>query len=71
MSTTRRILTALATFTVAAGLLAVAEAKKPTKVASLDEPVAQNAQAAKPQPKPEKPKPHAKKYLPVANFGDY
>jgi len=72
MSIKRRILTAIAVFAVAAGILTAAEANKPKKVAVLDKPVAQeqsSPEQANPPPKVEKP--HAKKYLPVHNFGGY
>ena len=72
MSTTRRIVTAVVVFAVAAGLLAVADAKKPQKVALLDPPAATRTNEANPAPPaPKKEKPRAKKYLPVSSFGDY
>jgi len=68
----RRILAAFAVFAVAGGLLAVAEAKKPIKVAVLhqqkDTPVAQQENAP---PEKEKPKPRAHKYMPVHEYGGY
>jgi hypothetical protein len=64
MSNRRRIFTAFAIFAIATSLLALAEAKKPIKVAVLK----QKTQAAEPvEPK----KPHAKKYLPVHHMSDY
>jgi hypothetical protein len=71
MSTKRRIVTALAVFTVAAGILTAAEANKPKKVAVLDKPVAQQANKPEPANPPVKVAPPAKKYLPVHSFGGY
>ena len=63
-----RILLALFVFLVAAASLALAEAKKPPKVAVLDKPAAQQQSSGAARVKE---KPRAKKYLPVADFGDY
>jgi hypothetical protein len=65
----RRIVAAFAVFAVAGGLLAIAEAKKPIKVAVLHQQKETPAQQENPPPK--KPKPHAEKYLPVHDFGGY
>ena len=68
MSTKRRIFSALAVFTVAAGILTAAEANKPKKVAVLDKPVAQQTNPPEQAPPP---KPRAPKYLPQRTFGGY
>jgi len=66
----RRILSAFAVFAIAGGLLAIAEAKKPVKVAVLHQPK-EVAEENAPPPEKEKPKPRAKKFLPVHDFGGY
>ena len=68
----RRIITAFAVFAVAAGLLAVSEAKKPIKVAVVrTQQNEANPPENEPAPPPRKEKPRAKRYLPVHSFGDY
>ena len=64
----QRILVAVVVFASAVSLLALAEAKKPTKVAVLKMPAQSQSSGAAPRTKE---KPRAKKYLPVADFGDY
>jgi hypothetical protein len=67
----RRIFTALAIFTIASSLLALAEAKKPIKVAVLKTgPVQSNETQTKSDEKPKK-RHVAKEYLPVRGFGGY
>jgi hypothetical protein len=72
MSTKRRVLMALGVFVVGMSLLAIAEAKKPPKVAVLHKPtVAQQGAAVQDEPAPVKKPKRAKKFMPVADFGDY
>jgi hypothetical protein len=69
MSTKRRILAALGVFAAAVALLGfsfVADAKKPPRLATL-----MNPPNAAPQPKSERPRVRAKKFLPVHDMGGY
>jgi hypothetical protein len=71
----RKFLTAFAVFAVAGGLLAVAEAKKPLKVAVLHQPKEAAPEAAQkedpPPPRKKKHKPQPDDFMTVHEFGGY
>jgi hypothetical protein len=68
----RRIFTALAIFTVASSLLALAEAKKPIKVAVLKTTTSAQSNESPVKTSEKPPKKHvAKEYLPMPHYGGY